>query len=145
MALSVHQWKKYSGLLPGIAPPIRVAMVDNSSGTDTARRRQLKRLTGRCQQMTALMRQVQTFAKILTWRHGHDLPDWIEATRPLGLPGFDQFLDGLIKDQAAVTAGLTLPYSNGPTEGANTKIKLLKRQMFGRAGLRLLRHRILRN
>jgi transposase len=86
--------------------------------------------------MTALTLQVQTFAKILTRRRGHDLPDWIETTRSLGLPGFDQ---------AAVTAGLTLPYSNGPTEGANTKIKLLKRQMFGRAGFRLLRHRILLN
>ncbi|MGO4650045.1 transposase, partial [Nocardia sp. 2YAB30] len=37
----------------------------------------------------------------------------------------------------------TLPYSNGPCEGVNTKTKLLKRQMYGRAGFRLLRHRIL--
>ncbi len=38
---------------------------------------------------------------------------------------------------------LTLPYSNGPSEGANTKVKLLKRQMYGRAGFALLRQRIL--
>ena len=42
-----------------------------------------------------------------------------------------------------MTAGLSLPYSNGPTEGVNTKVKLLKRQMYGRAGFALLRRRIL--
>jgi hypothetical protein len=40
-------------------------------------------------------------------------------------------------------AGLTLPYSDGPSEGTNTKVKLLKRQMYGRAGFSLLRQRIL--
>jgi transposase len=45
--------------------------------------------------------------------------------------------------QAAVVAGLSMPYSNGPIEGANTEVKLLKRQMYGRAGFPLLRQRIL--
>jgi hypothetical protein len=40
------------------------------------------------------------------------------------------FVRGLRKDLDAVVAGLTLPYSNGPSEGANTKVKLLKRQMY---------------
>lgn len=40
-------------------------------------------------------------------------------------------------------AALTLPYSNGPTEGVNTKTKRIARQMHGRAGFTLLRHRIL--
>jgi transposase len=43
----------------------------------------------------------------------------------------------------ATLAGLTLPYSNGPTEGVNTKIKLLKRQTYGKANFALLRKRIL--
>jgi transposase len=42
-----------------------------------------------------------------------------------------------------VVAGLTLPYSNGPAEGVNNKVRMLKRQMFGRAGFPLLRKRIL--
>ena len=42
-----------------------------------------------------------------------------------------------------MTAELSLPYSNGPIEGFNNKIKLLKRQMYGRAGFALLRQRIL--
>jgi transposase len=46
-------------------------------------------------------------------------------------------------DRPAVEAGLSLPYSNGATEGVNNKTKLLKRQTYGRAGFALLRHRIL--
>jgi hypothetical protein len=49
------------------------------------------------------------------------------------------FVHGLRKDLPAVIAGLTLPYSDGPIEGANTKVKFLKRQMYGRAGFSLLR------
>jgi len=48
-----------------------------------------------------------------------------------------------LEDLPAVVAGLTLPYGNGPMEGANTKVKFLKRQMYGRAGFPLLRQRIL--
>ncbi|GAA1022384.1 hypothetical protein Aple_075950 [Acrocarpospora pleiomorpha] len=53
------------------------------------------------------------------------------------------FVRGLRKDLPAVVAGLTLPYSNGPIKGANTKVKLLERQMYGGAGFPLLRQRIL--
>ncbi|MFF1631432.1 transposase, partial [Streptomyces sp. NPDC058272] len=49
----------------------------------------------------------------------------------------------LDRDRDAVTAALTLPYSNGPTEGVNTKTKRITRQMHGRAAFTLLRHRIL--
>ncbi|SEG89523.1 Transposase [Nonomuraea solani] len=42
-----------------------------------------------------------------------------------------------------MVAALALPYSNGPTEGVVNKIKLLKRQTYGKAGLSLLRKRIL--
>jgi transposase len=47
------------------------------------------------------------------------------------------------RDKAAVVAGLTLPYSNGPVEGFVTKVKLLKRMMYGRASFALLRQRVL--
>ena len=48
-----------------------------------------------------------------------------------------------IQDQGAVKAALTEPWSNGQTEGQNTKLKLVKRQMYGRAGLDLLKARLL--
>jgi transposase len=53
------------------------------------------------------------------------------------------FVRGLELDEQAVTAALTQPFHNGRTEGVNTKIKMIKRQMYGRAGFTLLRHRIL--
>jgi transposase len=49
----------------------------------------------------------------------------------------------LLKDAAAVRAGLSLIWSNGPTEGFVPRLKLLKRQDYGRAGVDFLRHRIL--
>ncbi|SDJ03620.1 Transposase [Actinokineospora alba] len=93
--------------------------------------------------MTTLTTRIREFAAILTGRRGQDLPDWIATTRADALPGFDSYLNGLDKDRDAAVAGLTVPYSNGPTEGVNTKIKLLKRQAYGKAGFSLLRKRIL--
>jgi transposase len=59
------------------------------------------------------------------------------------VPALHAFVRGLRKDLDAVVAGLSLPYSNGPIEGTNTKFKLVKQQMYGRAGFALLRQRIL--
>ena len=53
------------------------------------------------------------------------------------------FTRGLDLDIQAATAAVTLPFHNGRTEGVNTKTKMIKRQMYGRAGFTLLRHRIL--
>ena len=50
---------------------------------------------------------------------------------------------GLQRDKAAVLTGLTLSYNNGQTEGQVTRIKLIKRMMYGRAGFALLRQRVL--
>ncbi|MFF1420955.1 hypothetical protein [Streptomyces sp. NPDC058280] len=53
------------------------------------------------------------------------------------------FINGLERDLAAVTAGLTLPWSSGVVEGHVNRIKMIKRQMYGRAGFKLLRKRVL--
>ena len=79
---------------------------------------------------------------MLTSRRGADLTDWMTAVESSDLPALHVFVRGLRKDLDAVVAGLSLPYSNGPIEGTNTKFKLLKRQMYGRAGFDL-RQRIL--
>jgi hypothetical protein len=91
----------------------------------------------------ALAEHVRAFADLLTTRRGADLEDWMSAIEESDLPLLHAFVRGLRKDLDAVVAGLSLPYSNGPIEGTNTKFKLLKRQMYGRAGFALLRQRIL--
>jgi transposase len=54
-----------------------------------------------------------------------------------------RFANRLRDDDGAVKAGVTLPWSNGPVEGHINRLKTLKRQMFGRAGLDLLQQRFL--
>jgi transposase len=80
---------------------------------------------------------------MLTGLTGQDLPQWIATARETGLPGIAGFAKGLEHDLDAVTSGLTLPWSSGPVEGRVNHIKAVKRQMFGRAGLPLLRKRVL--
>jgi len=53
------------------------------------------------------------------------------------------FATGIRQDEAAVTAALTYAWSNGQVEGQINKLKLLKRQMYGRAKLDLLKARLL--
>lgn len=87
------------------------------------RSRHLDDLVATCPEMTTLAARVREFAVILTQRRGQDLDTWITTTRADALPGFDSYLNGLDKDHDATVAGLTLPHSNGPTEGVNTKVK----------------------
>ena len=80
---------------------------------------------------------------MMTGRHGERLPAWLAAVRTDDLPHLHSFTRGIRRDQAAVTNGLTLAHSSGAVEGNVCRIKALKRQMFGRANLDLLRKRIL--
>ncbi|MGW3943893.1 hypothetical protein [Streptomyces phaeochromogenes] len=60
-----------------------------------------------------------------------------------GQHGLHTLAAGIDRGRDAVIAGLTLPWSSGVVEGHVNRIKMLKRQMFGRAGFRLLRKRVL--
>lgn len=71
------------------------------------------------------------------------LTAWITDVRAVNLPYLHAFANGLELDRAAVDTALTLPRHNGRTEGVNTRTKRIMRQMHGRAGFPLLRHRIL--
>lgn len=76
-------------------------------------------------------------------RNGDSLRDWIEQTEAAGLPPLSSFTRGLRQDYDAVAAGISLHWNSGPVEGHVNRIKMIKRQMFGRAGFSLLRKRIL--
>ncbi|MCX4821568.1 ISL3 family transposase [Streptomyces sp. NBC_01142] len=105
----------------------------------------LARLTAACPETTQLSACIRTFAQLLKPHPGNAdaLELWITQVRTADLPHLHAFTRGLERDRDAVIAAFTLPYSNGPTEGVNTKTKLIARQMHGRAGFTLLRHRIL--
>jgi transposase len=69
-----------------------------------------------------------------------DLEPWLERAQSSLVASF---ANGVIKDKAAVSAAITSPWSNGQTEGQITKLKLVKRQMYGRAKLDLLQARVI--
>jgi transposase len=95
--------------------------------------------------MTALAALIRSFAGLLTPGPGNDarLSQWMADARAADLPHVHSFTRGLELDIQAAMAALTLPHNNGRTEGVSTKTKMIKRQMYGRAGFELLRHRIL--
>ncbi|GGP72001.1 hypothetical protein GCM10010185_51720 [Saccharothrix coeruleofusca] len=95
--------------------------------------------------MTTLAELVRGFAALLTPAAGNDakLTEWIATARGVDLPHLRSLTNGLETDRSAVDAAVTLPYHNGRTEGVNTRTKRIMRQMHGRAGFDLIRHRIL--
>lgn len=96
-----------------------------------------------CPELRSAAGHVRAFGEMITKLQGQRLPDWIAAVRADGLPGLTSFANGLESDLDAVTAGLTTRWNSGPVEGRVNHIKMIKRQMFGRAGLALLRKRVL--
>jgi transposase len=76
-------------------------------------------------------------------RKHRDLPSWMEQAANSGIPELKSFVTGIERDYDAVHAALCLPWSQGITEGKVNKLKTLKRAMYGRAGIPLLRQRLL--
>jgi transposase len=71
------------------------------------------------------------------------LGPWLVDCLASGMPAVVNFASGLQREQSAVQAALSLPYSNGQVEGQIAKLKFLKRQSYGRAKLDLLCQRML--
>jgi transposase len=87
----------------------------------------------------------QAFMQMIREHTGQQLETWLSLVQESTLPELKSFAKGIKQDKAAVLAGLTLPWSNGPVEGHVNRLKLIKRSMYGRANLRLLRQRVLRS
>jgi transposase len=71
------------------------------------------------------------------------LPSWLQSAQASPVRELRQFAQGIERDRTAVEAALSRPESNGQTEGHVTRLKLIKRQMYGRAKLDLLRLRVI--
>ncbi len=79
----------------------------------------------------------------LDTRRGEQLDEWLVQAKESGIKELAAYAGGLETDYAAVKAGLQLVWSNGQTEGQVNKLKLIKRRMYGRAHVALLRLRVL--
>lgn len=111
---------------------------------DEAQRDTLRKLLTAPSDANAAYPLVRDFLPMLRERKGEELEAWLDRARSSGVREIESFAVGLRRDEAVVRAGLTLPYSNGQTEGQVNRLKLIKRQGYGRANLDLLRQRVLR-
>ena len=87
---------------------------------------------------------VEAFLHMVRQRTGeHQLEAWLKEVEASQLEAFASFVTSIQQDKDAVVAGLTLPWSTGPLEGHINRLKLIKRQGYGRAKFDLLRLRVL--
>src|SRR5580658_1960284 len=103
----------------------------------------LAKLNECCPEVPLLYDLTQGFAAVFRAKQSDTLQTWIEQARASGLPEMGRFCDGLRRDDKAVNAAVVLPWSNGQVEGQIHRLKLVKRQMYGRAKFNLLRRRVL--
>lgn len=98
-----------------------------------------------CQQpeLTDAITLAQGFIELVRQRLPEDFDGWLAKAANSSSKVFQTFAKGLKEDYDAVKAALTLDVSNGPVEGLINRLKMLKRQMFGRAGLDLLARRFI--
>ncbi|WP_201380502.1 transposase [Ktedonobacter sp. SOSP1-52] len=94
-------------------------------------------------QLSQAYQLVQEFLVMVRKREDHHLDAWLKRVEMSNLAELQSFASGVEKDKEAVRAGLSLSISNGMVEGHVTKLKLIKRQGYGRAGFLLLRKRVL--
>ncbi|MDQ3398890.1 MAG: ISL3 family transposase [Deinococcota bacterium] len=85
----------------------------------------------------------QAFAMMLRERHADRLDEWLDRATRSSAAALSRLARGLQREAEAVRAALLLPWSTGPVEGHINRLKLLKRQMYGRAKLDLLERRFL--
>jgi transposase len=136
--------------LPSVAEPASPPLTPRRA-TWLVLRRETKRTEPEAQQLAQLREQhaevaeaidlAQDFATLVRQRQPAQLDPWLKRATTSTLEAVRRFATGLSEDYKAVKAGVTLPWSTSPVEGHINRLKMLKRQMFGRARLDLLSRR----
>jgi transposase len=139
--------------LPVVAEPVAQPLTPRRV-TWLVLRREAKRTATEAQQLAQLREQhpavaeaidlAEDFAHLVRQRQPERLDAWLQRATASTLEALQRFASGLREDYEAVKAGVTLPWSTSPVEGHINRLKMVKRQMFGRAHLDLLRRRFLR-
>ncbi len=133
---------------PGSAPltPRRATwlILRRAQQRTEAEAQQLAQLHAQSAEVAEAIDLAQDFTHLVRQRQPEALDAWLERASTSALEAIRRFTSGLRDDYAAVKAGVTLPWSSGPVEGHINRLKMVKRQMFGRAHLDLLGQRFLR-
>lgn len=93
--------------------------------------------------LASVIELTDEFLDLLRHQQGNKFDTWLFKVLTCRLRPLRKFAESLLDDYAAVKASLMLPVSNGPVEGLNNRLKMLKRQMYGRAGQDLLAKRLI--
>ena len=136
---------KVSDLQTPILTPKRAAYLTilRSEEQCSEKRELLERVVQQCPSLTQLFELAESFLQLLRKRQAHKFDDWLLKALASPIKPLQTFTKGLLDDYAAVKASMDTDGSNGVVEGLNNKLKMLKRQMFGRAGLDLLSKRFI--
>jgi transposase len=125
------------------AREVRAWILRRLDDLDSEDRDRLQGICDRCPVLATTTEIAREFGHMLRERRGRYPATWIQRVEACDIPELRSFAAGLCKDWDAVKAGLTLSWSSGAVEGHVNRIKMLKRQMYGRAQLDLLRCRVL--
>jgi transposase len=134
------------GSVAGLSPTaknVAALFMRHEDKLDEEQEKYLKRLCEADEALADTRRLTQEFAHMVRRLEGKDLDGWLKDAEESRSTAIQSFAAGLRKDLDAVRAGLTEKWSNGCVEGFVHKLKLLKRQGYGRAGFELLRARML--
>ncbi|MEV1120263.1 ISL3 family transposase [Actinosynnema sp. NPDC049800] len=118
-------------------------MLQHPDDLDDRERGRLNEILARSSALERLSYHVGSFAEMMTGLHGERLDAWIASVEADDLPQLHSFTAGLTRDYAAVVNGLTMEHNSGAVEGAVSRLKSIKRSMYGRVKFDLLRKKVL--
>lgn len=128
---------------PPSARKLAFEFIRRPEDREPAEEQRLDRIRGVNAEVEEALRLADEFVAMVRERSGAGLADWLTKAAGAAAPEMRGFVGGIRQDEAAVKAGLTEAWSNGPVEGHVNRLKVIKRTMYGRAGLELLRARVL--
>ena len=127
-----------------ISPKHAAILVTRAADQITKEQQQvLDRIAQQCPEVSDLRQTALAFRAALTSGNSNRLRQWIEGSKHSEFGHIVRFAYGLQKDISAVSAAVDTPWSTGQVEGQINRLKMIKRQMYGRAGFELLRARVL--
>jgi transposase len=126
-----------------VQPPAALSASDAAVAARVGQDREAAGVAALARRFTALVRGCGASRKADPEAALKELDTWLTDARMSGVRAVETFAAGLEQDGAAIRSALTTPWSSGQAEGQITRLKLIKRQMYGRAGFDLLRRRVL--
>ena len=92
--------------------------------------------------LAAALDLADEFTALIRKQSSGSLKEWLSRAKVSPCPEISNFAEGIRRDESAVNVAITTHWSNGPVEGHVNRLKMIKRQMYGRAGFTLLKSRV---